>query len=231
MASQNSSSSSSRARVVCDCGEYAVVATSRTPENPGRRFWGCKNYLSSGNCGFLGWRRIANLEAQLEDKKKRNEEDLKKIESLQGKKLFVVHSSSYVWVVYNLFEVVVRLWQLLNWNLVMCNGYYTASVKITMGELVVLSLTVGWAVIGLRAVMVQWTVMLLNVGAALLCFLFDALDSENVHPFSVTLLPGLLEVVVSSDLLEENVKFQNREDVVACCFEKNENKTLLECIT
>ncbi|KAF7801134.1 Transposon Ty3-I Gag-Pol polyprotein [Senna tora] len=67
-----------------------------------------------------------------------------------------------------------------------------------------------------------------KIGFAVSSLIFS---SENVLPFSVTLLPGLLEVVVSSDLLEENVKFQNREDVVACYFEKNENKTLLECIT
>ncbi|KAF7844675.1 hypothetical protein G2W53_001580 [Senna tora] len=135
MASQTSSSSSSRARVLCDCGEYAIVATSRTPENPGRRFWGCKNYPSAGNCGFVGWyeppvqnddivvyrlrRKIVNLEAQLEDKKKRNEEDLKKIESLQRKNYCPMD---------------------------------------------------GWAV------MVEWTVVLLNVGAALLSLLFDALE-------------------------------------------------------
>ncbi|KAF7841267.1 Retrovirus-related Pol polyprotein from transposon TNT 1-94 [Senna tora] len=70
---------------------------------------------SAGNCGFVGWyeppvqnddivvyrlrKRIVNLEAQLEDKKKRNEEDLKKIESLQRKNYWLGGPSYCFWVV------------------------------------------------------------------------------------------------------------------------------------
>ncbi|KAF7801065.1 uncharacterized protein G2W53_044419 [Senna tora] len=56
-------------------------------------------------------------------------------------------------------------------------------------------------------------------------------NSGNVHPISVTLLPGLLEVVASPNWLEKNAKFQNRKDVVAYCFEKDESRTLLDSIT
>ncbi|PWA64032.1 zinc finger, GRF-type [Artemisia annua] len=39
--------------VVCTCGKSAVVKTSWTNRNPGRRFFGCPTIGS--NCPFLGW--------------------------------------------------------------------------------------------------------------------------------------------------------------------------------
>ncbi|PWA42576.1 zinc finger, GRF-type [Artemisia annua] len=39
--------------VVCTCGKPAVVKTSWTNRNPGRRFFGCPTIGS--NCPFLGW--------------------------------------------------------------------------------------------------------------------------------------------------------------------------------
>nr|GEV78699.1 zinc finger, GRF-type [Tanacetum cinerariifolium] len=39
--------------VVCTCGQQAMVKTSWTDGNSGRRFYGCPTYLS--NCPFLGW--------------------------------------------------------------------------------------------------------------------------------------------------------------------------------
>ncbi|PWA94879.1 zinc finger, GRF-type [Artemisia annua] len=41
--------------VVCTCGKHAVVKTSWTNRNPGRRFFGCPTIISGSNCPFLGW--------------------------------------------------------------------------------------------------------------------------------------------------------------------------------
>ncbi|XP_023736850.1 uncharacterized protein LOC111884764 [Lactuca sativa] len=40
----------------CDCGDVCGVSVSRTPDNPGRKFWGCPNYqVEGGNCVFFKW--------------------------------------------------------------------------------------------------------------------------------------------------------------------------------
>nr|KAJ0185615.1 hypothetical protein LSAT_V11C900490130 [Lactuca sativa] len=39
--------------VMCFCKKWAIVRTSWTNNNPGRRFWGCPDPNSS--CGFIGW--------------------------------------------------------------------------------------------------------------------------------------------------------------------------------
>nr|KAJ0213641.1 hypothetical protein LSAT_V11C400183480 [Lactuca sativa] len=49
----------------CDCGDVCGVSISRTPDNPGRKFWGRPNYqgcsnfpkrnVEGGNCGFFKW--------------------------------------------------------------------------------------------------------------------------------------------------------------------------------
>ncbi|KAK1440083.1 hypothetical protein QVD17_05908 [Tagetes erecta] len=37
----------------CSCGKLAVLRTSWTPRNPGRRFYGCPDKGSA--CPFIGW--------------------------------------------------------------------------------------------------------------------------------------------------------------------------------
>ncbi|KAL4580849.1 hypothetical protein LXL04_017054 [Taraxacum kok-saghyz] len=39
--------------VLCFCGRNALMRTSWTDLNPGRRFWGCPKPYST--CGFIGW--------------------------------------------------------------------------------------------------------------------------------------------------------------------------------
>ncbi|KAJ0825832.1 putative DNA topoisomerase transcription factor GRF family [Helianthus annuus] len=39
--------------VMCRCGKEAIILTSWTDNNPGRRFYGCPDQGST--CGFLGW--------------------------------------------------------------------------------------------------------------------------------------------------------------------------------
>ncbi|CAI9296044.1 unnamed protein product [Lactuca saligna] len=46
-------SSSPPTMVMCFCRKWAIVRTSWTDNNPGRRFWGCPDPNSS--CGFIGW--------------------------------------------------------------------------------------------------------------------------------------------------------------------------------
>ncbi|QHO21959.1 uncharacterized protein DS421_11g351110 [Arachis hypogaea] len=59
MASQGSVSSqkSSRRRrtLICNCGEPPVLRWSKTPENPGRRFWGCVYFDIGKECTFFSW--------------------------------------------------------------------------------------------------------------------------------------------------------------------------------
>ncbi|CAI0446328.1 unnamed protein product, partial [Linum tenue] len=40
---------------ICRCGEAEVLRTSWTDGNPGRRFYGCNNYGTSGACNFFRW--------------------------------------------------------------------------------------------------------------------------------------------------------------------------------
>ncbi|XP_027925592.1 uncharacterized protein LOC114182981 [Vigna unguiculata] len=47
-------------RPICDCGQAAVLRTTRTPRNVGRKLWGCANYKrqSEGGgvcCNFFKW--------------------------------------------------------------------------------------------------------------------------------------------------------------------------------
>ncbi|XP_058214660.1 F-box/kelch-repeat protein At3g06240-like isoform X2 [Rhododendron vialii] len=41
--------------IICFCGEPAPLIKSRTPKNPGRRFFGCAKYLTGNGCGFFCW--------------------------------------------------------------------------------------------------------------------------------------------------------------------------------
>ncbi|PHT85940.1 hypothetical protein T459_08046 [Capsicum annuum] len=37
------------------CSEFCLLRTSRTPSNPGRRFFGCKVPKENGGCGYFRW--------------------------------------------------------------------------------------------------------------------------------------------------------------------------------
>ncbi|KAJ9535355.1 hypothetical protein OSB04_un001533 [Centaurea solstitialis] len=39
--------------VICDCGSIAIIRTSWTSTNPGRRFYCCS--IKGSKCRFLGW--------------------------------------------------------------------------------------------------------------------------------------------------------------------------------
>ncbi|KAL8248771.1 hypothetical protein R6Q59_005639 [Mikania micrantha] len=39
--------------VVCHCGRFAIVRTSWTNQNPGRRFYSCP--MQGTKCRFIGW--------------------------------------------------------------------------------------------------------------------------------------------------------------------------------
>ncbi|MFS7909641.1 putative transcription factor GRF family [Helianthus anomalus] len=39
--------------VFCHCGRDAIIQTSWTSKNPGRRFYACP--VQGSNCGFIGW--------------------------------------------------------------------------------------------------------------------------------------------------------------------------------
>ena len=39
--------------VNCSCGSVAVIRTSWTPRNPGRRFYSCP--IRGSNCKLIGW--------------------------------------------------------------------------------------------------------------------------------------------------------------------------------
>ncbi|KAF7151073.1 hypothetical protein RHSIM_Rhsim02G0156200 [Rhododendron simsii] len=43
--------------IFCYCGEPTVLRKSGTQKNPGRRFFGCRNYKIEGSldCGFFCW--------------------------------------------------------------------------------------------------------------------------------------------------------------------------------
>ncbi|KAK7283654.1 hypothetical protein RIF29_13328 [Crotalaria pallida] len=55
MASRFSSSSNSSRRRVCRCGNTPIVMTSRTPKNPGRRFWRCPNWEENPHGHYFEW--------------------------------------------------------------------------------------------------------------------------------------------------------------------------------
>ncbi|PHT62047.1 hypothetical protein T459_34114, partial [Capsicum annuum] len=40
---------------LCYCSEICPLRTSRTPLNPGRRFFGCKVSKENGGCGYFRW--------------------------------------------------------------------------------------------------------------------------------------------------------------------------------
>ncbi|KAK4260787.1 hypothetical protein QN277_003858 [Acacia crassicarpa] len=40
---------------MCQCGLFARLYTSWTEQNPGRRFFGCRNYRHGRGCGFFKW--------------------------------------------------------------------------------------------------------------------------------------------------------------------------------
>ncbi|WCJ18266.1 hypothetical protein M5689_000634 [Euphorbia peplus] len=59
-----SSSHRSRRRDICDCGFEAAVRTSWTNDNPGRRFYNCRNKGNRhGSCNYFLW-----IDDKLEDR-------------------------------------------------------------------------------------------------------------------------------------------------------------------
>ncbi|KAK8661824.1 hypothetical protein V6N13_091416 [Hibiscus sabdariffa] len=40
---------------ICRCGLEAKVVVSWTDDNPGRRFYDCKNYRRESHCRFFAW--------------------------------------------------------------------------------------------------------------------------------------------------------------------------------
>ncbi|KAK7243860.1 hypothetical protein RIF29_38673 [Crotalaria pallida] len=55
MVSRFSSSSNASGRRVCSCGNTHIVMTSRTPKNPGRRFWRCPNWEENPHGHYFKW--------------------------------------------------------------------------------------------------------------------------------------------------------------------------------
>nr|KAJ0220333.1 hypothetical protein LSAT_V11C200077230 [Lactuca sativa] len=51
--------------VKCWCEDLCNVFVSRTPKNPGKKFWGCPNYKEEGGCGFF--RCVVDEEVQKQD--------------------------------------------------------------------------------------------------------------------------------------------------------------------
>lgn len=53
----SSSSSSGTSYVTCHCGETTAIRVSTTSLNPGKRFFGCKNFdhPEKRNCAFFDW--------------------------------------------------------------------------------------------------------------------------------------------------------------------------------
>ncbi|KAK9988910.1 hypothetical protein SO802_029149 [Lithocarpus litseifolius] len=54
--SSTSSSLRRRAPFRCYCAEKPVLVVSWTPDNPGKRFYGCPNYWVGRKCKFFQWR-------------------------------------------------------------------------------------------------------------------------------------------------------------------------------
>ncbi|XP_057418254.1 uncharacterized protein At4g04775-like [Lotus japonicus] len=83
----------------CECGELILHLTSHTPKNPGRRFWRCRNFETSKDCGFFLWddfvqgqgaERQPDLELlkimhELEDLKRKHDELSRKLEESKKK--------------------------------------------------------------------------------------------------------------------------------------------------
>ncbi|KAK7250997.1 hypothetical protein RIF29_33842 [Crotalaria pallida] len=55
MASRFSSPSKASGARVCSYGNTAMVMTLRTPQNPGRHFWGCPNWRDKTRRHYFEW--------------------------------------------------------------------------------------------------------------------------------------------------------------------------------
>ncbi|KAK4359664.1 hypothetical protein RND71_021893 [Anisodus tanguticus] len=55
--SQNSSSNTyATQKEICRCGDLAFIRILKTPQNPGREFYGCtKGNKEDGSCGYFRW--------------------------------------------------------------------------------------------------------------------------------------------------------------------------------
>ncbi|XP_060211396.1 uncharacterized protein LOC132638579 [Lycium barbarum] len=61
--------------VICNCGNSCNVRTSRTVNNPGRRFFGCKMPKDKGGCGYFKWIDLSPEVELLKEKLKEVEEE------------------------------------------------------------------------------------------------------------------------------------------------------------
>nr|KAJ0202388.1 hypothetical protein LSAT_V11C600312330 [Lactuca sativa] len=109
--------------VMCFCGKWAIVRTSWTVNNPGRRFWGCPDPNSS--CGFIGWydepmcarskviipgllRTINKLPKAMDDIKEQASKHEKAMEKIKEQATMLKYYLVYSWI----FFVVVLLFLL-----------------------------------------------------------------------------------------------------------------------
>nr|KAJ0216477.1 hypothetical protein LSAT_V11C300119530 [Lactuca sativa] len=116
-------SSSPSTMVMCVCRKWAIVRTSWTDNNPGRRFWGCPDPNSS--CGFIGWydepmcarskviipgllRTINKLRKAMDDIKEQASKHEKAMEKIKEQATMLKYYLVYSWI----FFVVVLLFLL-----------------------------------------------------------------------------------------------------------------------
>ncbi|KAK4432748.1 hypothetical protein Salat_1037000 [Sesamum alatum] len=91
-------------RVDCYCGRRAVVRTSWTEVNPGRRFNACRDY-NRGGCGFFDWedppmcRRARAIIPRLLRKKNEMEQEIMKLKCSKKKLWKVILLLFGVWLI------------------------------------------------------------------------------------------------------------------------------------
>ncbi|KAJ1391366.1 Zinc finger, GRF-type [Sesbania bispinosa] len=77
MAGSKSSSSFCSRRNVCHCGEDAMLMTSKTGSNLGKKFWRCPNWNRKSCCWFL----FGLMKRQLREEETRKMSKVKKWKS------------------------------------------------------------------------------------------------------------------------------------------------------
>ncbi|KAK6130378.1 hypothetical protein DH2020_035883 [Rehmannia glutinosa] len=75
----------------CNCGMDALLKTSWTKSNPGRRFWACPRYGQNGYCGHFKWAddemcsRAKQIIPGLLSKINKLQEEIEALQSKEGK--------------------------------------------------------------------------------------------------------------------------------------------------
>ncbi|KAL7590652.1 hypothetical protein Lser_V15G40320 [Lactuca serriola] len=99
--------------VMCFCRKWAIVRTSWTDNNLGRRFWGCPDPNSS--CGFIGWydepmcarskviipgllRTINKLRKAMDDIKEQASKHEKAMEKIKEQAIMLKYYLVYSWI-------------------------------------------------------------------------------------------------------------------------------------